>query len=78
MNKVFRGEIDQELFQQAERSRHGFGGVKMSGLPLPQCRASVERAYDGYTEAFDCVNPSFFTKPGAENADAAFDLRDEL
>ena len=63
MNKVFRGEIDQELFEQAERTRHGFGGVKMTGLPLPQCRASVERAYDGYTEAFECVNPGFFTKP---------------
>jgi hypothetical protein len=41
MNKVFRGEIDVELFEQAERTRHGFGGVKMSGLPLPQCRSSV-------------------------------------
>ncbi len=39
MNKVFRGEIDVELFEQAERTRHGFGGVKMTGLPLPQCRA---------------------------------------
>ena len=48
MNKVFRGEIDVELFEQAERTRHGFGGVKMTGLPLPQCRATVERAYDGY------------------------------
>jgi hypothetical protein len=50
----------------------------MSGLPLPQCRASVERAYDGYTEAFECVNPGFFTKPNAESVDPAFDLRDEL
>ena len=78
MNKVFRGEIDVELFEQAERTRHGFGGVKMSGLPLPQCRASVERAYDGYSEAFDCVNPGFFRKPVVEDADAAFDLRDGL
>jgi hypothetical protein len=79
MNKVFRGEIDQELFEQAERTRHGFGGVKMTGLPLPQCRATVERAYDGYTEAFECVNPSFFTKPVVDDEDsAAFDLRDEL
>jgi hypothetical protein len=79
MNKVFRGEIDQELFQQAERTRHGFGGVKMSGLPLPQCRSSVDRAYDGYTEAFQCVNPGFFQKPMVdERSDAAFDLRDEL
>ena len=67
MNKVFRGEIDVELFEQAERTRHGFGGVKMTGLPLPQCRASVERAYDGYTEAFDCVNPHFFRKPERED-----------
>ena len=78
MNKVFRGEIDQELFEQAERTRHGFGGVKMSGLPLPQCRSSVERAYDGYTEAFECVNPGFFTKPVVDDFDGAFDLRDEL
>ena len=78
MNKVFRGEIDQELFEQAERTRHGFGGVKMTRVPLPQCRASVERAYDGYTEAFDCVNPEFFRKPQADDFDEAFDLRDEL
>ena len=63
MNKVFRGEIDVEMFEAAERTRHGFGGVKMTGVPLSQCRASVERAYDGYTEAFDCVNPGFFRKP---------------
>ncbi|MGH2802409.1 MAG: hypothetical protein ACRDL4_05085 [Thermoleophilaceae bacterium] len=78
MNKVFRGEIDVELFEQAERTRHGFGGVKMTGVPLPQCRSTVERAYDGYTEAFDCVNPGFFRKPTAENLDPASDLRDGL
>jgi hypothetical protein len=52
----------------------------MTGLPLPQCRTSVERAYDGYSEAFDCVNPGFFQKPMVDDldSDAAFDLRDEL
>jgi hypothetical protein len=74
MHKVFRGEIDVELFEQAERTRHGFGGVKMSGRPLPQCRCTVERAYHGYGEPFDCVNPQFFAKPAVEN----FDLRDVL
>ena len=79
MNKVFRGEIDQELFEQAERTRHGFGGVKMTGLPLPQCRASVERAYDGYTRGLRVREPGFFTKPVVDDVDsAAFDLRDEL
>lgn len=78
MNKVFRGEIDVELFEQAERTRQGFGGVKMSGAPLRQCRTSVEWAYDGHTEAFECVNPGFFRKPVAEDENAAFDLRDGL
>ncbi len=74
MNKVFRGEIDAEMFEQAERTRQGFGGVKMTGLPLPQCRAAVERAYDGFSEAFDCVNPEFFETPVPDE----FDLRDHL
>jgi hypothetical protein len=75
MHKVFRGEIDVEIFRQAERTRHGFGGVKMTGLPLPQCATTVERAYDGHGEPFDCVNPGFFSKP--ELAES-FDLRDAL
>ncbi len=76
LNKVFKVEIDLELFEEAERTRHGFGGVKLAGIPQPQCRMSVERAYDGHGEAFDCVNPAFFAKP--EPDDAAFDLRDAL
>lgn len=75
LQKVFRGEIDTELFEQAERTRHGYGGVKTSGVPLPQCRISVERAYDGHGEAFDCVNPAFFERP---RLDETFDLRDAL
>src|ERR671914_1815820 len=44
LNKVFKVEIDVELFRESERTRHGFGGVKMTGTPLPICRTSVERA----------------------------------
>jgi hypothetical protein len=73
LQKVFRVEIDVELFEQAERTRHGFGGVKMTGDPLPQCRSSVERAYHGVGRPFDCVNPRFLQDPAAE---AAFDIRD--
>ena len=75
MNKVFRVEIYVEVFEQAERTRHGFGGVKMTGAPTARCKTSVERAYDGYGDAFECVNPGFFSPP---HADAAFDLRDSL
>ena len=77
MNKVFRAEIDVELFEEAERTRHGFGGVKMTGRPLPQCKFSVEKAYDGRGDAFECVNPRFFSEP-EDDAFVAFDLRDRL
>jgi hypothetical protein len=75
MNKVFRGEIDVEMFEAAQRTRPGYGGVKMTGMSLPQCRTNVERAYDGYGEPFECVNPGFFEKPVVADA---FDLRDRL
>jgi hypothetical protein len=76
LNKVFRVEIDMAVFREAERTRLGFGGVKMTGAPLPQCKTSVERAYDGYGDAFTCVNPGFFDDPATEPAE--FDLRDRL
>jgi hypothetical protein len=76
LNKVFKVEIDVELFRESERTRHGFGGVKLTGRPLPICRTSVERAYHGGGDAFDCVNPMFFDDPASPAAD--FDLRDAL
>jgi hypothetical protein len=78
MNKVFRGEIDVAVFQEAERTRHGFGGVKMTGSPISRCKFSVEKAYDGHGDAFDCVNPGFFVEPDSDEFDSAFDLRDRL
>ena len=75
LNKVFKVEIDLGLFEDAERTRHGFGEVKMTGTPLPQCRSSVERAYHGGGGAFDCVNPGFFEPPVAAES---FDLRERL
>jgi hypothetical protein len=77
LNKVFKVEIDIELFREAERTRHGFGGVKLTGAPIERCRTSVERAYHGLGDAFDCINPRFFDDPGPEPA-AEFDLRDSL
>ena len=55
----------------------GFGGVKMTGEPLPHCQFSVERAYEGSGESYGCVNRRFFdcTDEGAEGL-RAFDLRD--
>lgn len=79
LNKVFDAEIDVEVFGEAERTRLGFGGVKLTGRPLSVCRTTVERAYDGHGEAFECINLSFFTPPVVDDGDAAaFDLRDSL
>jgi hypothetical protein len=78
MQKVFRAEIDVDLFQLAQLSG-GFGGIKMTGRPLPQCQFTVERCFEGEGPEYDCVNPRFFdhVDEGPE-ALRAFDLRDAL
>ena len=79
MNKVFRGEIDREMFDQAERTRHGFGGVKMTGMPLPAVPrlggARVRRLHRGLR----LREPRLLHEAErGRGADAAFDLRDNL
>lgn len=74
VQKVFRGEIDMQMFESAERGA-GFGGIKMTGDPLPQCQFRVEPAYEGEGPAHTCINPAFFDCPEPE---AGFDLRDAL
>jgi hypothetical protein len=78
VRKVFRAEIDIAMFEAAEIAG-GFGGVKMTGEPLPQCQFTVERSYEGEGPAHECVNPRFFdcTDSGPEGI-RAFDLRDAL
>ena len=78
MHKVFGAEIDIEMFEAAELTGH-FGGIKMTGTPLPQCQFRVEPAYEGDGDAYSCVNPRFFdcTDAGPEGL-RAFDLRDAL
>jgi hypothetical protein len=75
LNKVFRVEIDVELFEAAEHTRLGYGAVKLTGTPIPVCDVAVEMAYNGGGEAFNCVNPGFFEPTDASEA---FDLRDRL
>ena len=79
LQKVFDAEIDVEIFQHAERTRAGYGGVKAKREPMPMCPFSVDRSYEGTGAAFDCVNPRFFdvseVDPGGYRA---FDLRDRV
>jgi hypothetical protein len=75
MQKVFRSEV--ELL--AVLAPGGFGGVKVTGKPLPQCQFTVERSFEGSGPGYDCVNPRFFdcTDQGPEGL-RAFDLRSSL
>jgi hypothetical protein len=78
LQQVFATEIDVELFRQAERTRAGFGSVRLANAPLKRCRFTVEQAYDGRgIEAYRCVNKRFFDWPdGGREGIRAFDLRD--
>jgi hypothetical protein len=79
LQKVFGVEIDVDLFEKAERTRQGYGGVKAVREPLPVCPFSVERSYEGSGDAFECVNHRFFdasdSGPGSYRA---FDLREQI
>jgi hypothetical protein len=78
MNKVFAGEINLDLFLLADAGR-GYGGIKMTGQPLPHCQFSVERAYEGEGPAYECVNRKFFDcSDTSPEAIRAFDLRTAL
>ena len=46
LHKVFATEIDVALFEEAERTRTGYGTVKLAGAPLRRCAFQVERAFD--------------------------------
>ena len=78
LQQVFATEIDVEMFREAERTRQGFGSVRLAAAPLERCRFTVEQAYDGRgLEAYRCVNKRFFDWPdGGRDAVRAFDLRD--
>jgi hypothetical protein len=75
MQEVFAAEI--ELGAVLEPG--GFGGVKVTGAPLPHCQFTVERAYEGSGPSYDCVNSRFFdcADDGPEGL-RAFDLREVL
>jgi hypothetical protein len=77
MQRVFATEIDVELFHEAERTRPGFGTVRLAGHPLARCSFEVERAHESGGPDHRCVNPRFLDWPDAgRDGIRAFDLRD--
>src|SRR3954465_2394735 len=79
LHKVFATEIDVELFRSAERTRAGYGAVKLAGAPTRRCEFQVERAFDLREPPGGCVNRRFFDWPDeGTGAVRAFDLRERL
>ena len=79
LHKVFATEIDVAMFEEAERTRAGFGAVKLAGPPLRRCEFEIERAFDWRAWGETCVNRRFFDWPDAGgDAVRAFDLRERL
>ncbi len=58
IEKVFPHEIDLGMFQDIEQSKGGFGVVKVSRQPLPQCSVAVQSCYQ-YGEGPLCRNMYF-------------------
>lgn len=70
MQGVFGAKVELDAVLQPG----GFGGVKMTGDPLPHCPFSVEQAYEGLDA---CVNRRFYDcSDGGPEGLRAFDLRD--
>jgi len=79
LHKVFATEIDVALFEEAQRSRAGFGAVKLAGPPRAGCDFGVEQAFDARELGDTCVNRRFFDWPDTgAGAVRAFDLRERL
>ena len=78
LRKVFRAEIDLDMFELAEAERRlrrdQDDRRAAAAVPVP-----VEPSYEGEGRGFECVNPRFFdcTDEGPEGI-RAFDLRNVL
>jgi hypothetical protein len=78
LHKVFATEIDVELFEAAEKTKAGFGTVKLANAPLRRCEFDIEQAFPPRLGE-ECVNRRFFDwTDEAPDAIQAFDLRDRL
>ncbi|MCU0306955.1 MAG: hypothetical protein MUE51_04140 [Thermoleophilia bacterium] len=69
--KVFAVEIDLARLEDAELTRHGFGGLRVVGEPLAQCSVAVDRTFE-HRAVGPCRNPGFLhsAPPAAARAPA--------
>ncbi len=69
LDRVFWAEIDVERFRALQRTRAGFGGLRVWREPSAICRCAIERTFDHRPHG-PCVNPDFL---GAAPIAAGFD-----
>lgn len=58
IQRVFRVEVDVEGFGDLQRTRVGFGGLRVWAEPLDRCQCAVEPAFE-HRHPGECVNPGF-------------------
>ncbi len=58
VQQVFRVEVDVERFRELQRTRAGFGGLRVWREPLECCACVVEPAFE-HRHPGVCVNPGF-------------------
>ena len=77
VQKVFAAELDVELFREAERTRHGFGTVRLANPPLARCALRDRAGARGRRRGARLREPALLrlARRGAGGI-RAFDLRD--
>jgi hypothetical protein len=58
LDKVFWAEIDLERFRALQRTRAGFGGLRVWREPTPMCHCAIEQPF-AHRPHDPCVNPGF-------------------
>lgn len=58
IDRVFRVEVDVEAFTELQRTRAGFGGLRVWREPNAYCQCAVEPAFE-HRHPGACVNPGF-------------------
>lgn len=73
LHKVFLPDLDLAAFTKehtgGSRGRDPYGHLRVARSPLPQCRVSVEQAYEALYSSSSCCNPTFFHYPAGPEED---------
>jgi len=73
LHKVFVPELDLAAFLEDKapggRGKDPYGPIRVSRLPRPECRVTIEQAYESRAAAESCCNPTFFHEPVSLSGD---------